>query len=93
MTEDIAGNPILGAAESWSVSADGTVYTFTLRKDGFWSDGVPVTSEDFVFGMRRILAPETAAAYASILYPIKNAGGPEFWHVGRHGKSGRAGHR
>ena len=73
MTEDIAGNPILGAAESWSVSADGTVYTFTLRKDGFWSDGVPVTSEDFVFGMRRILAPETAAAYASILYPIKNA--------------------
>jgi oligopeptide transport system substrate-binding protein len=73
MTEDAAGNPILGAAESWSVSADGTVYTFVLRQDGRWSDGVPVTSEDFVFAMRRILAPETAAAYASILYPIKNA--------------------
>ena len=63
-----------GAAESWTVSDDGLVYTFKLR-DHTWSDGVPVTAGDFVFGLRRILAPETAAEYASLLYTIKNAEG------------------
>lgn len=63
---------IPGAAESWSVSDDGTVYTFTLR-DHSWSDGTPVTAGDFEFALRRILDPETAAQYASLLYPIENA--------------------
>ncbi|NWH08635.1 MAG: peptide ABC transporter substrate-binding protein [Alphaproteobacteria bacterium] len=72
MTEDAAGDPIAGAAESWSISPDGLTWTFTLR-DHQWSDGVPVTAEDFVFGMRRALSPALASEYASILYPIKGA--------------------
>ena len=64
---------IPGVAESWEVSDDGTVYTFTFRDDAKWSNGDPVTPEDFVFSLRRILDPATAAKYATILYPIKNA--------------------
>ena len=71
-TEAPDASVVPGAAESWTVSDDGTVYTFTLR-DHNWSDGTPVTAGDFVFSLRRILDPETAAAYASLLYPIKNA--------------------
>ena len=47
-TEAADGSVIPGAAESWEVSDDGTVYTFTLR-DHTWSDGTPVTADDFVF--------------------------------------------
>jgi oligopeptide transport system substrate-binding protein len=72
MTEDAASNAVLGAAESYSVSADGLTYTFKLR-DHNWSDGKPVTAHDFVFSMRRFMDPKTAAQYATILYPIKNA--------------------
>jgi oligopeptide transport system substrate-binding protein len=71
-TEAADGSVIPGAAESWEVSDDGTVYTFKLR-DHTWSDGEAVTAQDFVFALRRILDPATAAEYASILYPIKNA--------------------
>lgn len=72
MTDGPDANPIPGAAESYSASADGLVYTFKLR-DHTWSDGVPVTAHDYVYSFRRILNPKTAAQYASILYPIKNA--------------------
>ena len=72
MTDDSEGKPISGAAERWEVSDDGLTWTFYLR-DHTWSDGAPVTAEDFVFAWRRILNPETAAAYASILYVFKNA--------------------
>src|SRR3546814_16162148 len=58
------GKPIAGAAESWTISEDGKTYTFKLR-DHVWSDGTPVTAEDFVYAWRRILAPETGAEYAS----------------------------
>ncbi len=71
-TEAADGSVIPGAAESWTVSDDGLVYTFTIR-DHTWSDGTPVTAGDFVFAMRRLLAPETAAEYASLLYTVKNA--------------------
>ncbi|QPC87067.1 peptide ABC transporter substrate-binding protein [Mesorhizobium sp. NBSH29] len=64
---------IPGAAESWTVSDDGLVYTFKLRADGVWSDGSPVTAEDFVYSFRRLQDPTTAAEYASMLYVIKNA--------------------
>jgi len=70
--DDAAGNPIPGMAERWETSADGLVWTFYLR-DAVWSDGVPVTADDFVFSLRRILSPELASEYASMLYPIKNA--------------------
>jgi oligopeptide transport system substrate-binding protein len=69
---DPAGEAIPGMAESWEVSEDGLAWTFHLR-EATWSDGVPVTADDFVFSFRRILDPETIAQYASILYPFKNA--------------------
>ena len=71
-TEAADGTVIPGAAESWEISDDGLTYTFTLR-DHTWSDGTPVTADDFVFALQRILDPATAAEYAYILYPIKNA--------------------
>lgn len=71
-TENVAGEPIPGMAEDWSVSEDGLTWTFTLR-EAAWSDGEPVDAYDFEFAMRRILTPETLANYASLLYPISNA--------------------
>jgi oligopeptide transport system substrate-binding protein len=70
---DAHGNIVPGVAESWAVSSDGLSYTFRLREDASWSDGTPVTAEDFVAGMRRTLTPETGSAYAALLYPIDNA--------------------
>lgn len=47
---------------------DGTeTYTFTLRNDIYWSDGQPVTAEDFVFAWQRLVDPETRSPHASIL--------------------------
>lgn len=71
-TENAAGEPILGMAESYEVAEDGLTWTFTLR-EAQWSDGEPVTAHDFEFAFRRILNPATLAQYASILYPIRNA--------------------
>src|SRR6185436_2330538 len=71
-TEDAAAKPIPGAAESWEPSPDGLTWTFHLREH-VWSDGVPVTADDFVYAWRRILDPKTAASYAYYLYPVKNA--------------------
>ncbi|WP_244965531.1 peptide ABC transporter substrate-binding protein [Methylobacterium soli] len=73
LTYDNRGAIIPGAAESWSVSEDGLTYTFRLRADGAWSNGDPVTAQDFVFSLRRILAPATAAKYAEVLYPLRGA--------------------
>lgn len=70
--DDADGKPIPGMAERWETSADGLTWTFYLR-EASWSDGVPVTAEDFVFSFRRILLPATASEYASLLYLIKNA--------------------
>ncbi|MDB5452108.1 MAG: peptide transporter substrate-binding protein [Caulobacteraceae bacterium] len=67
------GRPIPGVAERWETSPDGKTWTFHLRADALWSDGVPVTADDFVFSLRRILLPATASDYASLLYLIKNA--------------------
>jgi oligopeptide transport system substrate-binding protein len=61
-----------GAAESWEVSEDGLVYTFKLRDGLKWSDGHPLTADDFVFSFRRQLDPATGSD-ASLLHPIKNA--------------------
>jgi oligopeptide transport system substrate-binding protein len=53
-----------GVAEGWTVSADGLTYTFLLRPGLKWSDGLPLTAEDFVFSARRLLAPRLAATHA-----------------------------
>lgn len=70
--DDAAGEPIPGMAERWETTPDGLTWTFHLR-DAKWSDGVPVTADDFVFSLRRILDPQTASEYASLLYFIKGA--------------------
>jgi len=70
---DASGKIVPGAAETWDLSDDGLTYTFKLRGDAKWSDGSPVTAEDFAFSFRRVEDPKTAAGYANILYPIKNA--------------------
>ena len=62
--------PIPGAATHWQVSPDGLVWTFHLR-EARWSDGHPVTAEDFVFGLRRTLDPKVASIYAYLLYVLK----------------------
>ncbi|KQT78191.1 peptide ABC transporter substrate-binding protein [Methylobacterium sp. Leaf466] len=74
LTYDNYGAIVPGAATRWSVSPDGLTYTFILREDGRWSNGDAVTAGDFVFALRRIMAPATAAKYAEVLAPIRNAG-------------------
>jgi len=60
-------------AQSWSISPDGRVYTFKLRTDVKWSDGVPLKAKDFVFSWKRLLSPLTAASYAYFLFDIEGA--------------------
>ncbi|MFV0400349.1 MAG: peptide ABC transporter substrate-binding protein, partial [Oscillospiraceae bacterium] len=71
---DTENNLVNGAAQDWSVSDDGLVYTFTLRDGAKWSDGSPVTAADFEFAWKRVLNPEFASQAAHMMYPyIKNA--------------------
>lgn len=65
--------PLPGVAESWAVSPDGRVYTFTLRKNAKWSNGDPVTAQDFLFAWKRILTPKLGSEYAYMLHVITNA--------------------
>lgn len=60
-------------AKGWKISNNGKTYSFLLDKNAKWTDGKPVTSHDFVYAWRRLLNPLTAAPYAYLLYPIKNA--------------------
>jgi oligopeptide transport system substrate-binding protein len=73
VTYDMKANATPGQAEKWEVSDDGKTYRFTLRNGLKWSNGDPLTAEDFVYSYRRIMDPATGAKYANILYPIKNA--------------------
>lgn len=70
-TDSAEAKPVPGMAASWETSADGLTWTFHLRQ-AKWSDGVPVTADDFVYAYRRMLKPETAAIYAYVLYQLKN---------------------
>ena len=65
--------PVPGVAEKWDISEDGLVYTFHLRKNAKWSNGDAVTAHDFVYSYKRILNPELASQYASMLHGLKNA--------------------
>jgi len=60
-------------AESWDVSEDGKTVTYHLRQDGKWTNGDPVTANDFVYSWKRTLSPELAADYAYQLYGIEGA--------------------
>jgi oligopeptide transport system substrate-binding protein len=71
--ESPSGRVIPGAAMRWNISRDGKTYTFYLQRDALWSNGDPVTAEDFVYGLRRSAAPTTASSFAQALLPIENA--------------------
>lgn len=58
------GKTVPGVAESWQ-QTDTTTWVFKLRKNAKWSNGDPVTADDFVFGIRRFVDPKTASTYAS----------------------------
>ena len=67
------GRIVAGAAAHWDISRDGLVYTFYLDPEGRWSNGDPVTAEDFVWSWRRVVNPATGAAYGRMLAPVVNA--------------------
>ena len=73
VAEGADGSIVPGVAESWSLSEDGTVYTFRLRRNAKWSNGDPVTAHDFVFALTRGVDPAVGSDYAFILWPIANA--------------------
>jgi oligopeptide transport system substrate-binding protein len=67
------GSVVPAAAASWEVSADGLQYSFHLRPQARWSNGDPLTADDFVAGLRRSADPATGSRYAQVLSPIENA--------------------
>jgi oligopeptide transport system substrate-binding protein len=71
--DNVPLTPQPAAAERYEVSEDGKVYTFHMRPGAIWSDGSPVTSEDFAWSWQRMLHPETASEYAYQLYYIVGA--------------------
>jgi oligopeptide transport system substrate-binding protein len=65
--------PVPGVAESWELSEDKKTYTLHLRDNARWSNGSPVTADDFVWSFRRFLHPDTASEYAYQLWYVTNA--------------------
>ncbi|MDF7650479.1 oligopeptide ABC transporter substrate-binding protein OppA [Pantoea sp. Acro-805] len=63
---DNNGQIVPGVASSWH-QEQGRVWTFTLRDDARWSNGEPVTAQDFVYSWQRLADPKTASPYASYL--------------------------
>ena len=66
LISDVDGKPSPGVADKWE-NKDFKVWTFHLRKDAKWSDGTPVTAQDFVYSWQRLANPNTASPYASYL--------------------------
>ena len=66
------GELVPGVAQSWQMSPDGLTYTFTLRAQARWSNGDPVTADQFVYSLRRLVTPATGAFYAELLGNIEN---------------------
>lgn len=75
LTRNTGGEVTPGIAESWDISEDGKTYTFHLR-DAKWSDGQPITAQDFVYSWQRLVDPATGSPYQWFLadsLPVKNA--------------------
>ncbi|MZI94134.1 oligopeptide ABC transporter substrate-binding protein OppA [Vibrio sp. CAIM 722] len=72
--QDENGHIIPGVASNWVVQ-DNKVYTFTLRQDAKWSNGQPITADDFVYSLRRLADPKSASpnAWYLKLAQIENA--------------------
>jgi len=67
--------PVPALAERWEVNKDWSEVVFHLRRNGRFSNGDPITARDFVWSIRRGLAPETGSRTANLAYPIKYAQG------------------
>lgn len=65
--------PVPGVAERWELSEDGRIYRFHIRANARWSDGRPVTAEDFHWSWWRALQPTLGNEYAYMMFPLKNA--------------------
>ena len=65
--------PEKGSAISWDVSPDGRRYVFHMRPEAQWTDGTPVTANDFVFAWKRLQEPEIASEYAYLLHGVRHA--------------------
>ena len=65
--------PIPSLAQSWSESDGGKTVTFKLRSDGRWTNGDPVTANDFEYSWKRTISPELAADYAYQFFGIDGA--------------------
>lgn len=70
-SEDLTDIP--GVAEEFTPDETYTVWTAKLRNNAKWSDGAPLTAEDFAFAYERILTPDLGAKYAEMLYFLKGA--------------------
>jgi oligopeptide transport system substrate-binding protein len=81
-------HPVPGVASRWDISSDRLAYTFFLRPDARWSNGKPVTADDFVQSWKRILSPSLSAENANLFYVIQGAEAfnkgatDDFSHVG-----------
>ncbi len=72
-SEDATGEVCPAAAQSWTISPDGTVYTFTLKDNLTWSNGEKLEADDFVYALRRGVDPKTGSLQSHLLLPIVNA--------------------
>ncbi|WP_336778309.1 peptide ABC transporter substrate-binding protein [Pantoea sp. USHLN256] len=72
--QDAHGKIVPGVAQSWS-SSDNKTWVFTLRKDARWSNGEPVTAQDFVYSWQRLVDPKNSSPFAwfAALSGIENA--------------------
>src|SRR6185369_725689 len=66
-------NAIPGIAESWTPNNDSSEFVFHLRHNARWSNGEPITAQDFVYTIRRGLSPELASKNAYLAYYITYA--------------------
>lgn len=70
---DPEGVPQPAAAESWDISEDGLTYTFYIRQNTQWTNGEPVTANDFEYSWKRTLNPDTLSQSAALFYIIQGA--------------------
>lgn len=73
-------HPVPGVAESWEISADTLTYTFHLRANARWSNGEPVTAQDFAVAAKRALTPALGASNLEFIDPVRNA---RSYHTGQ----------
>ncbi|MBY0124350.1 peptide ABC transporter substrate-binding protein [Bacillus sp. S/N-304-OC-R1] len=79
-TKDSDGTIIPGMAETWETSEDGLTWTFHLKDSVNWSNGEPVTAQDFEYAWKFAMDPNSAATYAYQFYYIEGA--EEFNNIG-----------